>query len=293
MLTLKLWRALHNPPSIHPLFRRIVVLPSEAYRKRRYLSWANLIIALVVGLGEYAPTILFLFMPLLLFVTGIIYGLDCALRVSSAIAREHENKMFQLLALAPPGPLGTSWTMCASALYRNREFDQLHMIVRSSLMIAVVLTIIIGSLVMFSQSAMVAKTSQPALPTLINLIHLGGVFIVIYAEYIQSALLGCLVGMLIPTYAESSLDAGFYAFGLFMLLQISGYFLTALLGFYVLSSLYAILSLHGMYAEISLTILRVAIFILIREAVIRLVWRHLTERLNAQASEFDYILQTL
>lgn len=292
MLTLKLWRALHNPPSIHPLFRRIVVLPSEAYRKRRYLSWANLIIVLVVGLGEYAPTILFLFMPLLLFITGIVYGLDCALRVSSAIAHEHENDTFQLLALAPPGPLGTSWTVCASALYRNREFDQLHMIIRSSLMIAIVLTIIIGSLVMFGQSAVVTRDSQPALPTFVNLIHLGGVFAAVYAEYIQSALLGCLVGMLIPTYAESSLDASLYAFGLFMLLQMTGYFLAALVGFYLLSNVYLMLSLYGVYAEISLTILRFAIFVLIREGVIRVIWRYLAERLNAQPSEFDYVLQT-
>jgi hypothetical protein len=185
MLTLKLWHALHDPPSTHPIFRRTVVLPTETYRKRRYLSWANVIIVLVLGLGEHIPTLLLFLMPLLLFVTGIIYGLDCALRVSQAIAREHENDTFQLLSLSPPGPLGTCWTVCTSSLYRNREFDQLHIIVKSSILVALILTSAIGGLALLGQSPIFTRFSSEILPTVMIFIDLVGVFTAIYAEYVQ------------------------------------------------------------------------------------------------------------
>jgi hypothetical protein len=291
MLTPKLWRALHNPPSTHPIFRRTVVLPSPTYRKRRYLSWANVIIVLVLGIGEHIPSLLLFLMPIILFVTGIVYGLDCALRVSHAIVQEHENDTFQLLSLSPPGPLGTSWTVCTSSLYRNREFAQLHTIVKSSILAAAVITSVVGGLILIGQSPAFSRYTQPMLPTMVILADLTGVFLAIYAEYVQSALLGCLIGMLIPTYVESSLDAGLFAFSGFLLAQIAVYFLTVLIGFSILPGIYHFIGLYGEAAEISLTFLRVVTFFLVREGVVRLVWNHLVDRLNAQPSEFDYVLQ--
>lgn len=291
MLTLKLWRALHDPPSTHPIFRRTVVLPTTTYTKRRFLSWANVIIVLVVGLGEHIPSLLLFVMPILLFITGIIYGLDCALRVSQAIAREHENDTFQLLSLSPPGPLGTSWTVCTSSLYRNREFDQLHIIVKSSILVAVVIMAVIGGLLMIGQSPMFTRYTQPLLPTLVTIVDLSGIFIAVYAEYVQSALIGCLIGMLIPTFVESALDAGLFAFSGFLLIQIAIYFLTALIGFTILPILYQALGITGEWAEITLTILRVLTFLGLREGAVRLLWGQLMERLNVQPSEYDYVMR--
>ncbi len=291
MLTLKLWRALHDPPSTHPIFRRTVVLPTTAYKKRRFLSWANMIIVLVLGLGEHIPSLLLFIMPVLLFITGIVYGLDCALRVSQAIAREHENDTFQLLSLSPPGPLGTSWTVCTSSLYRNREFDQLHIIVKSSIMVGVVITAVVGTLFLIGQSPAFTRYTQPMLPTLVTLVDLTGIFIAIYAEYVQSALLGCLVGMLTPTFVESSLDAGLFAFSGFLLIQVAIYFLTALIGFTMLPMLYQALGFTGEWAEITLTILRVLTFLGLRECAVRLLWGQLMERLNVQPSEYDYVMR--
>ncbi len=290
MLTPKLWRALHDPPSTHPIFRRTVVLPVGVYKKRRYLSWANIIVVLVLGVGEHIPSLLLFLMPIVLFITGIVYGLDCALRVSHAIVQEHENDTFQLLSLSPPGPLGTSWTVCTSSLYRNREFAQLHMIVKSSIMVAVVITSLLGVLVLIGQSSTFSRYEQPVLPTVAILANLTGLFIVMYAEYVQSALLGCLIGMLIPTYVESTLDAGLYAFSVFLLIQTGVYFLAALIGFTVLPILYQAAGFYGELADISLAVLRVGAFILIREGIVQLVWRQLVNRLNAQPSEFDYVM---
>jgi hypothetical protein len=230
-------------------------------------------------------------MPIVLFITGIVYGLDCALRVSHAIVQECEKDTFQLLSLSPPGPLGTSWTMCTSSLYRNREFAQLHMIVKSSVMVAAVITAVLGGLVLLGQSPTFNRYYQPMMPTVIILANLTGIFIAIYAEYVQSALVGCLVGMLIPTYVKSTMDAGLYAFSVFLLVQTSAYFLTALIDFSILPSLYQLFNFYGELADVSLSVLRVGVFILVREGIVQLMWRQLVQRLNVRPSEFDYIMR--
>lgn len=288
-LTLKLWRALNHPPATHPLFQRIVLLPGES--KRRFMSWAGIIIALVVSLGEIIPTLLLILMPILLFFTGILYGLDCALRISSAIAREHENNTYNLLSLAPPGPIAVSWTICTSALYRNREFDRFHTIVRTSVIIALVIISIMAGISFMWQSAVVSRFPQPTLLTVLHYINLCCILLAIYIEYMQSAVLGCLVGMLIPTYANNQLDAGLYALGVFLLLQITGYFLAVFIGFSMIPGVYQMLGIVGFYAEISLTIARLIVFFAIREGLIILVWRILIERLNVGSTELDYMIR--
>ncbi|MBZ0282499.1 MAG: hypothetical protein K8L97_17295 [Anaerolineae bacterium] len=258
-------------------------MPGES--RRRFASWAGMMIALVVSLGEIVPTLLLILMPILLFFTGILYGVDCALRISAAIAREHENNTYHLLSLAPPGPLGVSWAICTSALYRNREFDRFHIIVRTSIVIALVIVSIVAGLTLMWQSAVVSRFPQPTMLTVLHFINLVCILVAIYIEYVQSAVLGCIVGMLIPTYADNRLDAGLYALGVFLLLQITAYFLTVLIGFSVLTSLYQAFTIGGFYAEISLTIARVILFFTIREGLIVLTWRILIERLNGRGME--------
>ncbi len=86
MRTRQLWWALNHPPATHPIFQRQVLLPGIS--KRRYVSWAGLVITLVIGLSEYSPVILMGLLPLVLFITGMLYGMECALRVSHVNTRE-------------------------------------------------------------------------------------------------------------------------------------------------------------------------------------------------------------
>lgn len=295
MITRKLWYALHHPPARHPLFLRTVLLPSPA--QRRFVSWATLLIDLILGVAFNTPTLLFLLMPFFLLIIGFSYGIDCALRVSTTIAKEHEDRTFDLLSLAPTGVWGTNWALATSSLYRNRDFDRLFSIVRAALAIALVITVIVA-LISFMSLTPTGSTTvrQPGKPDL--LLNVVAAFIsvlaliaAIYLEYAQSTVLGTLVGLFIPTFAHNRLDASLWAFGVFMLLQIIAYAVTWLIGFNILPVAYERLQLNGWYASFSLPVLRVAVFFLVREGIILMMWRGVIRRLNAQVSEVEWVMQ--
>lgn len=287
--TFRLWGALNRPPATHPIFRRTVLLPRRP--PRRLISWASVMIMLVIQLGDVVPTALIFLMPLLLCFTGLLYGLDCALRVSHAIAREHENNTYHLLALAPAGPLGLSWAICTSALYHNSEFHQFRVIVRASLVIAVVISAILALMALVSQSESFARFAQSAYHTIAHFISIVGLCAALYLEYAQSAILGCIVGMIIPTYTHSRLDASLFAFGMFLLLQILVYLLVFVGAFAVLPALFHAAGASGFYSDVSITALRVALFFAVRDVVIVLSWRVLTYRLNALTPDLDLNLR--
>jgi hypothetical protein len=290
MTTWKIWRALHNPPALHPVFQRTVLLP-PATLKRRPMGWAGVVVNLVLSLGQYSPTVLLLLMPFVLLITGIVYGIDCAIRVGSAIAQEHENDTFNLLSLSPGGGLGASWAMCTSSLYRNRDFERLHEVIRGTIIVGSIIIVIGALTTLFLQSEKFSRMSMPALPTLIHLVNLITILIAIYVEYVQSAVMGSVVGMFVPTFTLSRLDTSVYTFGGFLFLQIATYFLAYLIGFVILPNLYERLTIIGDFTQMSLSILRLTVFFLIREAMITGLWRGLTQRLNASSSELELSMQ--
>lgn len=290
MTTWKIWRALHNPPALHPVFKRVVLLP-VATDNQQHVGWASLTIHLVLGLGQYQPTVLLLLMPFILLFTGITYGIDCAIRVGNAIAKEHENDTFNLLSLSPSGALGASWAMCTSSLYHNRDFDRFHTIMRGTITIAIITVILIASMLIVGRSEQFTRASQPTLPTVIHLVDLTVVMLALYFEYMQSAIVGSLIGMFVPTYTHNRVDTRVYTFGGFLLLQITTYFLTYLIGFVILPDLYQRLQIIGQETEMSLSVLRLGVFFIIREIMITVLWRALVERLNARPSELELTMQ--
>lgn len=290
MTTWKIWRALHNPPALHPVFQRTVLLP-PATGNQRTPGWAGMVVNLVLALGQHSPTILLLLMPFILLFTGITYGIDCAIRVGSAIAKEHENDTFNLLSLSPSGALGASWAMCTSSLYHNRDFDRFHSIMRGTIIISIIVVLIIASLVIIAHSEQFSRASEPTLPTVIHIIDLMTVMTALYFEYMQSTILGSLIGMFVPTYTQNRIDTRIYTLGVFLLLQITTYFLAYLIGFVILPDLYDRLHIIGEHIESSLSLLRLAVFFMIREVMITLLWRALVERLNAIPSELELTMQ--
>ncbi len=291
MTTWRLWRALQNPPSQHPIFQRAVLLPDQV-KTRRMTSWAGIVVKLVFGLGEYSPTLLPLLIPVILLFIGMTYGLDCAVRVGDAIAKEREQDTFNLLSLSPSGALGTSWVMCTSLLYRNWDFDRLRKVIRASLIIAGSVTFTIALLAMMLNSGLFNRFSPSSITTLVDFISLMIVMAALYIEFVQSTILGTLVGMFVPTYTQSRIDTSLYTFGVFALLQITTYLGSYFIGFVLLPSLYDQMGLSGEYARASLTLLRLGVFYLIRETIISGLWRVLIDRLNAYPSELDLTMQT-
>jgi hypothetical protein len=289
MMTFRLWRALHHPPAKHPLFRRLVLLPGIT--DRRYVSWPTLIVNFVTEIAARSPTLLIVTAPLILVFIGLTYGIDCTLRVGTSIAKTREDDTFDVLSLSPPGAIGACWAICTSVLYRNRDFDRLREVVRGVLVVALIV-VIIGDMILalFSTPRFVRTQVGPPLliPHILGLSLIAGV---IYIEYVQSAVLGVVVGLLIPTYSRSRFDTGFMAFGVFLMLQIGVYFVTVLAGFALLPALLNPAALSGQFVDVGMTAIRLLIFYGAREALIATLWRLVVLRLNVTPSELDFVMR--
>jgi len=280
MMTRWLWRALSDPPGVHPLFQRRVLLPSNL--PRQDFTLANAFVNVVLGIGCHLPMLLFVLMPLFMLVLGTAYGLDCALRISSAIARAQEDDTYNLLSLTPGGAIGASWALCTSALYRHHDFRRLQTMVQVTVVIGLAMTPIIAA---FSIIVPVDLNNGRFLmpqDVLVNFLNLLALLIILYLEYLQSTVQGALVGMLIPTTVRNRLDANLYALLAFLLLQILVYTAFVLAGF----TLPALLAGD---APALLGPLRIALFYGIREGVIAWLWRRLAARLNTSLAEFTAV----
>jgi hypothetical protein len=290
MMTLKLWHALNHPPARHPLFQRLVLLPGMT--DKRYFSWANILVSLVVDVGARSPVLLLFFLPLLLAFAGITYGIDCALRVGNSIARAYENETFDVLSLSPPGQMGITWALCTSSLYRHRDFDRLRDVMRSAIAFTFISLILIDAFISTINPSGFKPTLSPSV--IVVMFHwtaLSLIMVAIYVEYFQSAVLGSLVGMFVPTFARTRLDTGVLTFGGFLLLQMMVYFLTMLVGFGVLPVFINQTRLIGPLTEVGLNAVRLMIFFSLREALISILWYVLVQRLNTAPSELEFVIQ--
>jgi hypothetical protein len=282
-MTLKLWRALNDPPATHPIFVRNVLLPPS--NKRYSLTSAGVIIGFIVAMSEFMPTILILMMPIILAGGGLIYGLDCAVRISQIIAQERKNNTFELLALCPAGVLAVSWVICTSSLYQQQHFSRMREIVRTATRIALVgIGVMLGLFIAVSFT-IILSSSRLTLPIILPLVNALAVVVLIYSEYVQSTVIGCLVGLVIPTFSNGTTDSVLYAPAVFLFIKVVSYAFGLLIGFSLLDQIYQQFGLQGGLPDVVLTLARAAIFVLIQEGIIRLMWQILIRRTNTPAKE--------
>ena len=287
-MTLKLWRALNNPPATHPIFVRTVLLPRVV--KRRSINSASLVIGFIVSMSEFMPTILVFMMPILLGGSGLIYGIDCAVRVSQLITAERKNNTYELLVLCPQGALAVCWVMSTSLLFQNQQFSHLREIVRTSVRIAFAAIAVILLLFMGISASIILSSSKLTLPIIMPLINAEAVVVLIYTEYVQSTVIGCLVGLLIPTFASGTIDSFLYAPAVFLLIKVGSYATSLLLGFNLLDSTFQRADAQGIMVDILLIVLRVVTIVVVQEVVIRLLWRMVIKRTDTKPEDAELAL---
>ncbi len=287
-MTLKLWRALNNPPATHPIFVRTVLLPPIG--KRYGINSAGVVIGFIMGMSEIMPTILILLMPIVLAGCGLIYGIDCAVRVSQLISFERKNKTYELLALCPPGALAICWVLCTSLLYEHRQFHRMLEIVRTSTRIALAAIGVILVLFAGISLSIILTSSELTLPVIVPLINAAAVVALIYSEYVQSTVIGCLVGLIIPTFASGSVDSLLYAPAIFLLIKISSYAISVLIGFTLLEKVYQTLGLAGGMTDIFLTLMRVIVIVVVQDLIIRFLWRVVIKQTDSKPKDAELAL---
>jgi hypothetical protein len=277
-LSLQMWNALKRPPIHHPLFRR--VSRNHAQPQPRHLSLPQRIgllvllgIILYLSLRFYTEIIfvIILFVPLgitalYMALHGTIAGLYWAIRVSSAIARERERGIYDLLSTSPYGAFSASWAICTGCQYYDQTFNgvgaQRVWYSRIFFLTLLLLTALI------SLANPRVQSPEGFLYVLELVIILAIAF---YFDDIQSTVIGNLVGLIVPLFARNRLDARVGAFFGFLLLQIGAYTLVALIDFLWLPQIsYAF---DSQIAEFALPIGQFIVFFAVRELVARFLWR--------------------
>lgn len=279
MLTWKLWNALKNPLADHPLFRR------AALQRRFNVTRATLIAVSIAAVSACMAIIanpgliLLLFLLPVIYIAfhGVFYGLLWAVRVSQAIAREQQQRTYDVLALTPYGSFGAHWMICTGCIHRGRELEQLQVFSAEEFFIALIVAVALS----VERSQFYASASA-VLPLMF--FYAAALLLIFYLNHVQSVILGCLIGMLIPTRIHTSLDAPVYAFGTYLLIQISTYVLTLL----VLTAILPQIGNNGsLIHEILIALGGLVIFYAVREAIIRALWWLLARALNAAPAEFE------
>lgn len=310
MISLQLWRALNQPPAMHPLFwltvRRSLNSNHLSHVSGR-MSWVDrlsiaylLIFAgamLLVNIlsantqsGLVTLLMFLLALPIMVpiaillrstLLSGSVYGLIWAMDISQLVARERQNRTHDLLCLLPPGGLAADWAICTGCLYRNQVFNQI--VELRGIMFRIIFTF---SAVLFLGSMMGQLNLSEAL---IFAVDLAALLVALHIDFIHSIIISGLVGMIAPLYTYNRTEARLWAAGGFLMIQFSIYAVTALAWLVVLPRVFEMLGFRGWLLTLVIPIFVVLVFAAIREGVITGLWRWLLAQTNTDPHDLERV----
>jgi hypothetical protein len=281
MITRKLWRALYNPPTTHPLYKRTITQENNHLMRAAWTVAGLIGITLVVLNPSVFLTIIFGVPIILALWGGTFYGTAWAGSIAGVIVKERQQGVYELFSLAPGGPLTASWAICTGRLHRDRAlkrlFSDLVWTIRAILgftALSIVTVLLTPATQMHGQSILIATT-------IVTLMTAS------YFDHVQAIIMSSLVGIFTAHHAHNRTDGRLIAMCGFLLLQLFSYISAWFVGFVVFPTLYQQFGMSGWYADMLMLLLRVAVFFGIREAIIRILWILTLQSLNADTSEFD------
>jgi hypothetical protein len=200
------------------------------------------------------------------------YVVAWVFRITTAIVREHERGTYEPHCLSPSGALGANWALCAANLHRDDALGWIDLLRR----------LLTGMLLFILLMVLLTAAYRGNVPNLFQFLRLFldmmALAVVSYVEHVQAIVLGSLVGILIPTYRQTPVDARTWGVNVFVAIQVVTLVATLLAGLMILP---------GWHTDISLIFGSLLVFYLIREAFIIALWKMLAYQLNANPAEFN------
>lgn len=284
----------------HPLFWRdfeVSQYPGRLKPQTYKVQWANTPFfrfairfgTPVVALFIICPAIVVLaipglaFFPFLVLAGGSLIGVNAAIGVSSVVAAEYNNGRWDVVALTPAGLIGANWALATRFLRTNRRLRQLHRLI-SGIFIAVALWVIFGVgltsfLLLDTTSLGVVLEDAIALP--INTVMFVGL---LYIDSRLSTIVGALIGMAMPTFTLSRLDASINAVMMFLVTQFVTYVVIFVMAFWLPGVLLAALRVEGWLFH---SLIHCALALAVRELSLWFVWEWAALRLNTDLTELE------
>lgn len=285
--TWTLWWALTHPPVTHPMFQR--ASHDVKFPRRRLILLGVLIVLFGCVLPLLNPTLLALvFLAPLVFVVfnGTLYGSLLSAYVASSIAGERQRGNYEVLSLTPAGGLGAHWFIAVGCLHRNQLFDRLREVSVEEFFIAIMLAL--GISVERSQHYMNTVALAVTVPQItLILIYMTVLMTILFLNRVQSLVLSCAVGMLVPVYVQTRSEAQLIALGSYLTLQLAIYGTVLFLVTQVFPLVFA---LETIWEEAFMIMLALILFYAAHEVAIGIITRTLPRLLNATSAEWERLL---
>lgn len=288
MLSLKLWRALRNPPRRHPLFQRVLV---NARRDTIQITSGFVIFGIMIAFALFVFSMLVQWLGLLIIAAFIllnsIYAARWAIRITTTILTEKESRRYDLLAALPTGLLGTSWALSTGAVHKRSSFRWLPYFV---LVVVMITLVALGLLVTITLMLLEPiSNTESMLAAHLDFIYMGIMAIpfvlIFYIDHLYSILTAVLVGQVVTVDAKYTAAGQTYGVLVFMALQVLIYALTFGVAVLFVPALFSSAGLSGLLPLVMMSILGVFLFVLVREYTVQKLWQHLTTSLEADPQE--------
>ncbi len=234
MIALRYWRTLCHPPSADMVYQRVM---QEENVRRRFRSFfrSSAFDVLYIAFLIVVPVAVFL-APL---VAGTIYGLYWAVEVATAIAHQRQRGTHDLLCLLPGGQFPAYHMLTVANVRRCAAFVQMRTLT------TVTLTITAGLLLMTLSAIGIQLSATGLNPAsrhvLVEefglLLTIAAIGFGLYMDQVQSATIGSLLGMLVPTLGGKTEVIRLIALSSFVGVQMLAYGAVGVLGFGLLPRL--------------------------------------------------------
>lgn len=262
----------------------LVIAPNVFSHASSSIPWGVLLF--IITVIALCSGVWFILIPLGLLIPfaflgiGTLYGGNIALRVSVTLSKARSQGYLDLLSTAPSGLIGALWAT-VSAVYHSRqslkqfkETTQRFYIIALGIIVIYITLNFLAGIVDGVELSRMTKTITNAIPTLLFISAL-------YIDLLQSIILGCIVGMLIPTITHRQLDSNALTFLVYFTAQLIYYVLFILIAFFLLSQL---LDSQATYIR---AIVQFAIFFSVREILIASLWHLLAHKISSNIEEIN------
>jgi hypothetical protein len=229
-------------------------------------------------------------------------------RVSGLIAREREQRRYDLLSLTALGEIGTAWILSKPALQqglrakRGRVTSQSARFIvdtAAKVLLALLILASIGGLLDLLSTSFREPTGFTYI--IVALAHLVAFAYALRFDIEQTPTLSAIIGMLMPTFVRPALEAQIAAAIAFMTLQagsygIALYLIVKLVGarldatYNVTENMLLAPALNPVL-DLLMAAVFFAIFFGIREGLVWLLWRWLCRRLRADPEEVELAMR--
>jgi hypothetical protein len=226
--------------------------------------------------SEQTSLVLAFALSALALISGVVLSALVIYRAADRISRAYENDTMDLLAVTPGGAFGASWALFASSLHYGLTLRTLNRMRWNALRAVLV----VGLVTLLPLLVTAAQTSDADTLAEVWSWALFYLFLLpmMYLDHRYAVVSGGLISVLVPGLVRAEGRVAALVAG--AVLHLTAYLIAAVTGALMLPVAYNALNIAGWLADLTRIGLALAVFVLVHEAAMLLLYRAAQEHLT-------------